>query len=389
MSALLPSQCWNGGPNVESILYKADIAYEFKNWKSAYTLYKQMLKDKQTTQQNIGHVYYRLGVMFKNGHFITINEQKAKKYFKLAFDKLSPLAEEGDCEALCDLGSMYEYGEGVDKNHATAVQYYSKAADKGFPGAQCNLGYMYNNGRGVKLDREKAVYYYKKASDLSHVRAQYNLGYLYKYGYGVIKDYAEAVRYYKLSAEQGYTKAQHNLGYMYSNGFGVEQDKKRAAHYYKLAADQKNAMSSYNLALMYQKGEGVPQDHSLAFKYFLEATEMGHKEAKSQLEKIRQNFTTPAPTTNSSSNNTQNNDMHMDYLMASQTYVANEWPQSHLMLSEECQKGIYEMCCMLRLTRDVPRELVEIMVKDLIKRWPNMGEVVFDHCVNARLKKST
>jgi len=304
----------------QTALQKADHAYEFKNWKLAYNLYKHIRIETPN-----GHVYYRLGVMYKNGHFAKLNEKKSKKYFKLALDKLAPLADTGDCEALCDLGSMYEYGEGVEKNHTKAVDYYMQAAEKGFAGAQCNLGYMYNNGRGVKLDREKAVEYYKRASDQNHVRAQYNLGYLYKYGYGVSQDYAQAVRYYRRSAEQGYTKAQHNLGFMYSNGYGVEKDKKKAAHYYKLAADQKNAMSSYNLALMYQRGEGVDQDHSLAFKYFLEATELGHKEAKSQLEKIRRNIG------------------DNDYRLASQIYAANEWPESHKVLSNECRNGVLEI----------------------------------------------
>jgi len=206
----------------QTTVQKADYAYEFKSWKLAYTLYKQLQQDAPN-----GHVYYRLGVMYKNGHFTSQSDEKSKEYFKLALEKLGSLADEGDCEALCDLGSMYEYGEGVEKDHVKAVEYYKKAANKGFAGAQCNLGYMYNNGRGVKLDREKAVEYYKLASNQNHVRAQYNLGYLYKYGYGVVQDYQQAVFYYRRSAEQGYTKAQHNLGFMYSSGLGVEKDKKK------------------------------------------------------------------------------------------------------------------------------------------------------------------
>jgi len=341
-------------------LQRADHAYEFKNWKLAYTLYKQIQRETPN-----GHVYYRLGVMYKNGHFAKLNEKKSKDYFKLALDKLGPLADTSDCEALCDLGSMYEYGEGVEKNHTKAVEYYIQAADKGYAGAQCNLGYMYNNGRGVKLDREKAVDYYKRASEQNHVRAQYNLGYLYKYGYGVEQDYRQAVQFYRRSAEQGYTKAQHNLGFMYSNGYGVDRDKKQAAHFYKLAADQKNAMSSYNLALMFQRGEGVDQDHSMAFKYFLEATELGHKEAKSQLEKIRKN----------------NSDGYGDYRLGAQIYAANEWPGSHKVLGDDCQQAVLEVFFTMRCL-EVPVELMEITVTLLIKLWPKMGDVVFDQYVN-------
>jgi len=312
-----------------------------------------------------------LGVMYKNGHYAEVNEPKSKILFMQALDKLVPLANSGDCEALCDLGSMYEYGEGVDKNHEKAVHYYLKAAEKGYAGAQCNLGYMYNNGRGVKLDRVKAVDYYKLASAQNHVRAQYNLGYLFKYGYGVDRDYKQAVYYYRKSAEQGYTKAQHNLGFMYSNGYGVEKDKKMAAHYYKLAADQNNAMSSYNLALMYQRGDGVALDPAMAFKYFLEATELGHKEAKQQLDRIR------------------NPKMEEGYSLAAQVHAGNEWPASYPCLSNECQESIVELFLLLRHL-EIPVELRQITIKLLITSWPDnrLGDVVFENYVrNAEKKK--
>lgn len=306
----------------ESDLEKADRAYEFKNWKEAYILYK-----RAEGQEPNGHVYYRLGVMYKNGHHTPPDESKSKEYFKLALENLEPLATEGDCEALCDLGSMFEYGEGVEKDHVKAVDYYLKAATKGYASAQCNLGYMYNNGRGVCLDRVSAIQYYTLASQQNHVRALYNLGYLFKYGYGVAQDYRQAVLYYRRSAEQGYTKAQHNLGFMYSNGYGVNKDKKMAAHYYKLAADQKNAMSSYNLALMYQRGEGVTQDYAMAFKYFVEATELGHKEAKAHLDKIRRNQTDGAAA----------------YRRGAQLHASNEWPESHALLHLPCKDALREV----------------------------------------------
>jgi len=340
----------------ESDLEKADRAYEFKNWKQAYTLYKFAEEQKPN-----GHVYYRLGVMYKNGHFTQLDESKSKEYFKLALENLGPLATEGDCEALCDLGSMFEYGEGVEKDHVKAVDYYLKAATKGYASAQCNLGYMYNNGRGVSLDRGSAIRYYTLASEQNHVRALYNLGYLFKYGYGVPQDYRQAVLYYRRSAEQGYTKAQHNLGFMYSNGYGVNKDKKMAAHYYKLAADQKNAMSSYNLALMYQRGEGVTQDYAMAFKYFVEATELGHKEAKAHLEKIRRNQTEGAAL----------------YRRGAQLHASYEWPESHMLLHMPCKDALRDVFLIMREIHDVPLELVLVVARNVVRVWPKIAEAIF------------
>jgi len=136
-------------------------------------------------------------------------------------------------------------------------------------------------------------------------------------------------------------------------------------------------MSIYNLALMYLRGEGVDQDHSLAFKYFLEATELGHKEAKSQLQKIRTHVT----------------DDFVEYRVGAQVYAGNEWPVSHGVVSAECKGAIVEVFFVLRYFEEVPVELLEIVVKLLIKVWPNMSDVVFDHylnnCEQLLKKKST
>jgi hypothetical protein len=40
-------------------------------------------------------------------------------------------ANHGDVSGYIALGSLYEYGEGVSKNHDKAAEYYRKAADLG------------------------------------------------------------------------------------------------------------------------------------------------------------------------------------------------------------------------------------------------------------------
>jgi len=371
--------------SLEFDITKADYAYEFKDWPLAFSLYSTVLKKYPT-----GHIYYRLGVMYKNGHYVKEDEGKAKEYFRLAYEKLKPLSIKGDCEALCDLGSMYEYGEGVEKNYQFAVEFYKMSADKGYATAQCNLGYMYNNGRGVKIDRKIAAEYYGRASEQNHVRAQYNLGYLFKHGYGVIQDNKKAVQQYRLSAEQGYSKAQHNLGYMYSNGFGVEKDKKKAAYYYLQASIQKNAMSNYNLGLMYHRGEGLEKDPTFAFKYFLEASELGHREAKIQLEKLR---------ILESNYSNHSDSEYISPIIGAQFYASQEWPLSHKYLSAECKLSITEVFWILRdygwnnfsTEHRIPIELIELIGKLVIKYWPGMTTVVFDNYFNnaerLRLKK--
>ena len=59
-------------------------------------------------------------------------------------------------EAQDSLGAMYEKGQGVRQDYATAVKWYRKAADQGYPKAQYDLGFMYANGRSVRRDPIRA-----------------------------------------------------------------------------------------------------------------------------------------------------------------------------------------------------------------------------------------
>ncbi|MCC8038568.1 MAG: sel1 repeat family protein [Bacteroidales bacterium] len=61
------------------------------------------------------------------------------------------------------LGEMYQEGNGVEKNMATAVQLLQQAADAGVAEAQCALGDIYYEGRGVDKDTFKAVSLYRDA----------------------------------------------------------------------------------------------------------------------------------------------------------------------------------------------------------------------------------
>jgi len=48
-----------------------------------------------------------------------------------AFTQINHLAEEDYPEAICDLGQLYEYGIGIDKNKRHALLLYEEAAEMG------------------------------------------------------------------------------------------------------------------------------------------------------------------------------------------------------------------------------------------------------------------
>ena len=119
-----------------------------------------------------------------------------------------------------------------------------KLAEQGDAEAQCKLGFMYNIGRGVPQDYKEAVRWYRKAAEQGYATAQYNLGIMYDIGRRVPQDYKEAVKWYRKAAEQGYANAQYNLGIMYRTGDGVPQNYIRAYAWFNLAASQGEAEAS-------------------------------------------------------------------------------------------------------------------------------------------------
>ena len=111
-------------------------------------------------------------------------------------------AERGEARAQFNLGSMYENGEGVPEDDATAVKWYTKAAEQGNANAQSNLGLMYDHGRGVPEDDATAVKWYRKAAEQGDANAQSNLGLMYNHGDGVPEDDVTAYMWFNLAAAQ-------------------------------------------------------------------------------------------------------------------------------------------------------------------------------------------
>ena len=81
---------------------------------------------------DIGYKYYQKG-----------NYEKALKIWAVE-------AEEGNKEAFYNIGLLYFFGNGVQKNLPLAFEYCQKAAFMGSPRAQNNLAFMYIKGMGVK-----------------------------------------------------------------------------------------------------------------------------------------------------------------------------------------------------------------------------------------------
>ena len=78
-------------------------------------------------------------------------------------EKIRKLAENGDANAMYELGALYHNGRGTEQDFKEAMKWYRKAADMGNVWAMLNVGLMYFEGWGVKKDYDEAMKWYRKA----------------------------------------------------------------------------------------------------------------------------------------------------------------------------------------------------------------------------------
>jgi Sel1 repeat len=133
------------------------------------------------------------------------------RHFEEARRIWTPLAEAGDAEAQVSLGLLFDLGQGVPEDPATAYKWYRRAAEAGLAKAQFNVAVMEDSGVVGPRNPVAAARWYAKAAAHGHLRAQYNLAQLYSSGDGVPRDIAEAKAWYRVAAHGGLTAAADKL----------------------------------------------------------------------------------------------------------------------------------------------------------------------------------
>ena len=127
--------------------------------------------------------------------------------YTTAYRLWKPLAEQGDAGAQRYLGTMYDKGHGVARDHDAAVRWYRKAAEQGDASAQSMLAFMYYNGAGVPQDYAVAAGWWRKAAEQGDDLAQYFVGIIYLDGKVGLQDYVQAHKWFNLGAASGNTDA--------------------------------------------------------------------------------------------------------------------------------------------------------------------------------------
>lgn len=206
-----------------------------------------------------------IGIMYENGQAsLPLDYTKAVGWFYSAIK-----ANNGNYVAAYNLGRMYYYGRGVQKDVALAKEYLDCAIMLLLDNRECStyvkscylLGYIYihdlNNG-------SEAYPYFVEAANYGNMpEAWHNLGFLSEKGYVPVHKYTGSIQAARNGMAYGFYERAANLGYdasMYACGrlcLGADM-KDEAREWYTKAAQRGNEAAKKALrTLNYVQGGSI------------------------------------------------------------------------------------------------------------------------------------
>ena len=146
---------------------KGYLALEDQDYKKAlyYLSYDASLGDNKAQ--------YNLGVMYKKGLGVPINNNEAFSWFFLS-------ANQGNILADYALGHSYLKGSGIKQNYKLALKAFKYSALREHPTPRLLIGNMYYQGQGVIVSYSRAFLWWSLAQDLNIDGASENISMIKK-----------------------------------------------------------------------------------------------------------------------------------------------------------------------------------------------------------------
>ena len=142
------------------------------------TVEKDAVNNNSTLADGVSNQPASQKSAFDKGMDFLLGSKEQVQDFQQAYDNFSIAAQEGNADAVCMIGYMYEKGYAVSQDFGQALEWYKKAAEKNHAGAQNSLGRMYANGYGVERDKEQALFWYRKAAANGNKQAKNSIAQL-------------------------------------------------------------------------------------------------------------------------------------------------------------------------------------------------------------------
>jgi TPR repeat protein len=166
---------------------------------------------------------------------------------KQAFAQTSEAANQGNVDAMIQLGIDYLTGVGTSRNPARAKAEFQQAAQHQRVDAQC----LFDIVSSADVEQGQTVHQCLDAATQGSAVSQFAVSYMYRNArFGVPRDLKQMIDWERKAADQGFVDAQYWLGRDYGGGYGTPKDYKQAEFWYQKAANQGSYKAMGMLALL-------------------------------------------------------------------------------------------------------------------------------------------
>lgn len=255
--------------------------YVFKDESQAQEYYKQALAgflELESKNQADDNLFYKIGIMYKNGLGTDIDMDKAINYFMRS-------AELNNTNAKRTIALEYLSGKHLEQDIEKGLEMLTECADRGDIMSCYKLGKIYFKGEIVYKDLNTAEKYFLKASEKENQYALYSLGTLYleKEKYNIdnaVKYFEKALQYEEVKPYAEYSLAKIMLD---NNSY---HDSEKAVSLLESSAAE-NDWASFLLGRLYLYGrDDIPKDKEKAMEWLNVSAEQGNEYAQNMLDNI-------------------------------------------------------------------------------------------------------
>ena len=221
---------------------------------------------QKSASQGQPYASYAAAQMYSKGEYVAENKETAQRYYKAALSGFLELEskDQADVNLFYKIGVMYKNGLGTEADISKAIDYFKRSAEMNNKNGLYEYGKALIQGNHIEADLEKGLECVEKAMKLKNSNAKRFFALEYISGEHFSQDIEKGLFMLTECADKGDSFACFQLGQFYLKGEIVTQDLERAEKYLLLAED--NEFTQYAFGKLYLQEEKY--DIQKAVDYF-------------------------------------------------------------------------------------------------------------------------
>ena len=221
---------------------------------------------RKSSEQGQPYAPYAVAQMYDKGEYVSQSEETAQRYYKVALSGFLELEskDQADDNLFYKIGVMYKNGLGTEADISKAIDYFKRSAEMNNKNGLYEYGKTLIQGKYIEADLNKGLECIEKAMKLKNSNAKRFFALEYISGEYFSQDIEKGLFMLTECADKGDSFACFQLGQFYLKGEIVTQDLERAEKYLLLAED--NEFTQYAFGKLYLQEEKY--DIQRAVDYF-------------------------------------------------------------------------------------------------------------------------